>query len=131
MRALIAAAVAALTVVAGAHAASAPVLGDAVPGTAGFGRAHPSLIAAGPGPTMTVTGVHWKRWGAKRATGLGKGWYLPPSAQSVADGQSATEKVVVFDLGTCKGKRAYLKLKWYFPGHGGSVRSSHANSTCL
>ena len=64
---------------------------------------------------MTVQHVHWTHWGAKETTGVGKGWYVPDNARAQADGKIATEKVVAFDLGTCHGKRAYLKYIWYFP----------------
>lgn len=116
--------------VAPGDARSTPVLGSAFPGMVGFGQAHPVVLAAGGGPTGTVRDLYWKRWGSARATGIGKGWYRPPDSTAIADGKVATEKVVVFDLGTCKGKRAYRKMKWYFPRYGGRFNTSHTNSTC-
>lgn len=127
------AAVAALLSGAAASVASAPVpvLGNAFPDTHGFGHAHPSLLAAGPGPTVTVQHLRWTRWGAKEAVGLGQGWYVPDGAQSQSDGKLATEKVVVFDLGTCHGKRAYLKYIWYFPAYRKAPSRRHANHACI
>src|SRR3954452_15283597 len=79
--------------------APVPVLGNAFADSHGFGHAHPKLLVSGPGPTVTVQHVHWRHWGAKQATGVGKGWYVPDNAQAVSDGKVATEKVVAFHLG--------------------------------
>jgi hypothetical protein len=111
--------------------APVPVIGNAFADSHGFGHAHPSLLSSGPGATVTVQHVRWTHWGAKEATGLGQGWYVPDNAQSQADGKAATEKVVAFDLGTCHGKRAYLKYIWYFPAYRKAPSRRHANPACL
>ena len=80
---------------------------------------------------MTVQHLRWTHWGAKEATALGQGWYVPDNARSQADGKVATEKVVAFDLGTCHGKRAYLKYVWYFPAYRKPPSRRHANNACL
>ena len=130
-----AAALAVSAALAGATASAAsapvPVLGSASPDTHGFGHAHPSLLSSGPAATVTVQHLHWKHWGASEATGLGQGWYVPDNAQSQADGKLATEKVVVFDLGVCHGKRAYRKYVWYFPAYRKAPSRAHANHACL
>jgi hypothetical protein len=61
----------------------------------------------------------------------GPGLVRPHDARSQADGKVATEKVVAFDLGTCHGKRAYLKYEWYFPAYRKPPSRKHANNACL
>ena len=61
----------------------------------------------------------------------GQGWYVPDDARSQADGKVATEKTVAFDLGTCHGKRAYLKHEWYFAAYRKPASRKHANTACL
>jgi hypothetical protein len=118
-------------VTASSASAPVPVLGNAFADSHGFGHAHPKLLASGPGPTVTVQHLHWRHWGAKQATGVGKGWYVPDNAQAVSDGKVATEKVVAFHLGKCHGKRAYLKYIWYFPAYRKAPPRRDANSACL
>jgi hypothetical protein len=38
---------------------------------------------------------------------------------------------VAFDLGTCHGKRAYLKYIWYFPAYRKAPSRRHANPACI
>jgi hypothetical protein len=111
--------------------APVPVLGNAFAGSKGFGHAHPRLLSTGASPTVTVDHLHWRHWGAKRATGTGKGWYVPDDAKAVADGKVATAKVVAFRLGKCHGKRAYLKYIWYFPAYRKAPPRREANPACL
>jgi hypothetical protein len=124
----------AVTAVFGASSAAAalvPVFGDAFSGSIGYGHAHPvALSSGGNAVTTTVHGLHWKHWGAGQAVGMGTGYWLPPG-KPMSAAQPATAEVVAFDLGTCKGKRAYLKMKWFLPGHGGSLSTSHANQICV
>ena len=130
-----AAALAVSAALAGATASPAsapvPVLGSALPDTHGFGHAHPSLLSSGPAATVTVQHLRWTHWGAKEATGLGQGWYVPDNARSQADGKLATEKVVVFDLGRCHGKRAYRKYEWYLPAYRKAPSRKQANNACF
>ena len=118
-------------VTASSASAPVPVLGNAFADSHGFGHADPRRLASGPGPTVTVQHLHWRRWGTKRAVGLGKGWYVPDNAQAVSDGKVATEKVVAFHLGKCHGKRAYLKYIWYFPAYRKAPPRRDANLACL
>lgn len=129
----IATAAAVAAVCAGSSEASAPVpvLGDAFVGSLGYGHAHPvQLSSGGNAVTFMVRGLHWKHWEAKQAIGMGTGSWLPPG-KPLSAVQPATAEVVAFNLGICKGKRAYLKMKWFFPGHGGSLSTSHANRICV
>jgi hypothetical protein len=112
-------------------AAKAPVLGDGAAGPIGYGHAHPVRIGQATTLTTQVTGLRWKHWGARQATATGTGFWLPPTARSFSQAQPARADMVAFDLGTCKGTRAYLKMEWFFPGHGGRFRSSHANTICV
>lgn len=118
-------------VTASSASAPVPVLGNAFVGSQGFGHAHPRLLSTGASPTVTVEHLHWKHWGAKQATGVGKGWYVPDNAKAVADGKIATEKVVAFRLGRCHGKRAYLKYIWYFPAYRKAPPRRQANRACI
>jgi alpha-tubulin suppressor-like RCC1 family protein len=112
--------------------APAPVLGAAFFRSQGFGHARPRHISYGAAsPLYRADKVRWKHWGAPRAVGFGIGWLLSPRAKTLADGHLAREEVVAFDLGLCHGKLAYLKLKWFFPGHGGRFGNSRAQETCL
>ena len=111
--------------------APVPVIGNAFAGSHGFGHAHPSLLSTGGGATVTVQHLRWTHWGASEATGLSKGWYVPDDATAQSDGKVATEKVVAFDLGTCHGKRAYLKYIWYFPAYRKAPSRRQANPACL
>jgi hypothetical protein len=115
----------------GSASAPVPVLGNAFAGSHGFGHAHPRLLSTGASPTVTVEHLHWRHWGAKQAIGVGKGWYVPDNAKSVADGKIATEKVVAFRLGRCHGKRAYLKYIWYFPAYRKAPPRRQANPACI
>jgi hypothetical protein len=57
--------------------------------------------------------------------------YVPDNAKAQSDGKVATEKVVAFDLGTCHGKRAYLKYIWYFPAYRKAPSRRQANPACI
>jgi hypothetical protein len=104
---------------AGSASAPVPVLGSD-PGydTKGFGHAHPSLIVwGGEAVTFNLDHVRWKHWGAKQATGTGKGWLVPPG-KPISGGHIVTENLVAYDLGTCKGKRAYRRMARIVPSLG-------------
>jgi hypothetical protein len=97
-----------------------PVLGSVwAPNQQGFGLAHPSHIYAGGDPTSVVKHIHWHRWGAWRATAHRAIAFWVPQEGSVADRHFARATVVASHLGTCKGRRAYRKIEWWFPGEGG------------
>ena len=108
-----------------------PVLGHSFFRSAGFGHAHPAYISfGGADENFKMWGVHWRHWGDKRAVGFGKGWWLSSGAKSVSQGHLERQEIVAFDLGSCKGKPAYLKMKWFFPGHGQTFNNTSANQIC-
>ena len=111
--------------------APVPVLGNAFAGSHGFGHARPSLLSTGGGATVTAGHLRWTHWGAKETTALGEGYYVPDDAKAQSDGKVATLKVVAFGLGTCHGKRAYLKYIWYFPAYRKAPSRRHANPACI
>jgi hypothetical protein len=63
-------------------------------------------------------------------TGTGIGLWLPPGATTESDKQRTPVKVVAYDLGVCKGKRAYLQMDVYFPRHGGRFRPGPHDGIC-
>jgi hypothetical protein len=115
---------------AGPPPAVVPVLGDAVAGSAGFGKPHPGLVALGNDIIGHVARIHWANWGATRASGTGTGYWIP-SGKPPSDARAAPAKIVAFDLGSCHGARAYRKLEWWLPGRGGRFTARGASSVCL
>jgi len=107
-----------------------PVLGDADAGQVGFGKPYPSDVATGVIITTNVRHIHWRNWGAKRATGTGTGYWVPPG-KPFSDARAAPAVVVAYDLGSCHGQRAYLKLDMWLPSRGGRFNSRYAYPTCL
>jgi hypothetical protein len=103
-----------------ADARQTPVLG-AVFGSnqQGFGHAHPSHLYAGGDPTSIVKRIHWRHWGAAHAVAHHATAFWVPPQGPVAAGHFAKATVIASDLGSCGGRRAYRKVEWYFPGHGG------------
>jgi hypothetical protein len=126
---------AAATVGRGGRAAAAtgvPVLGTAFLGSAGFGHAHPKGLEEGQ--AFVVERITWKNWGAAQSVGLGKALYVPPG-KHFSEGVLVTAKMVAYDLGTCRGRRAYLKMDWWEPGrtkraHFASNGDGTAGSLC-
>jgi hypothetical protein len=92
------------------------------PSGVGFGQVEPAAISLGGDPTGTVTGITWQSWGGAEATGTGRSTYVGPD-QTVAQGSLEAATVVTYDLGTCKGARAYSLVTWYFPGQGQTLES--------
>ena len=108
-----------------------PVLGDALFEEVGFGHARPAQIAtSGVIDGFIAGGVHWSHWGAAQTTGTGIGLWLPPGAVSESEKRRTPVKVVAYDLGVCKGKRAYLKMDVYFPRHGGHFHRGPYQGIC-
>jgi hypothetical protein len=91
-----------------------PVLGTAFPYSVGFGHAHPKDLSVG-GEAFEVSHITWKNWGAAQSVGLGRALYVPPG-KHFSEGVLVTAKMVAYDLGTCRGRRAYLKMDWWEPG---------------
>lgn len=83
----------------------------------GFGTVAPHAVFNGGDPTGELSITSWDSWGGPTALAHGSAEYLAPG-QEVAAGTSEPATAEAFDLGTCKGKRAYLRLAWWFPQHG-------------
>lgn len=115
---------------AGPPPAALPVLGDANAGSAGFGKAHPGLVALGNDIIVHVSKIHWSDWGAKQANATGTGYWIP-AGKPASQARSAPAKVIAFDLGTCHGVRAYLKFEWWLPSRGGHFSARNAFDACL
>ena len=98
-----------------------PTLGRQwAPNQKGYGKVKPRTIDNGGDPTGLVDHVRWRRWGERRAIGSGFGYWVWPG-QGVAGGSIRTRAVVVaYDLGRCRGRRAYRKIHWFFPKYGES-----------
>jgi hypothetical protein len=96
-----------------------PVLGAAgwATGVEGFGKVRPRRIFYGGSPSGLVDNVQWTSWGGEKAEGVGVALNEAHSPDgTVAGAPSERAHVVAWQLGTCKGKPAYLKVGWYFPG---------------
>jgi hypothetical protein len=99
--------------------AAVPVLGASFAANQkGFGRVRPASIDAGGDPTGIVEAIRWQEWGGRKAIGTGRAEYLR-AGQSVAQGTFQPARIVASELGTCRGRRAYREVQWYFPAHGG------------
>ena len=83
----------------------------------GYGHVKPSKIYNGGDPTGIVEHIHWLTWGHPRAIGSGVAEYVGPH-QDVAEGTLQSARIVLFQLGSCDGRRAYDAIEWYFPQHG-------------
>lgn len=106
---------------------SVPVLGakGAFPNGRGFGQAKPRLVYLGGDPTGYVSAIAWRHWGARRAVGFGQGWC---PGQTVAAGHHCLAALHVSSLGTCRGRRAYRTLVFYFKDHGKWMFGSRWNA---
>lgn len=83
----------------------------------GYGHVKPKRIFNGGDPTGLVTYIHWLTWGQSKAIGTGMAEWVGPH-QDVAEGTPQHARIVLFQLGSCKGRRAYDAIEWYFPQHG-------------
>jgi hypothetical protein len=110
--------VAALLLPSAATASSEPILaGPWARDQEGYGHVRPSTIFNGGDPTGLVKDIEWLTWGGSKAVGVGSGFYVAPN-QITAEGHRAAAVVVLFRLGTCRGRRAYNAVQWYFPEYG-------------
>jgi hypothetical protein len=87
------------------------------PSTQGFGTVKPASVSNGGDPTGMLTDVTWTTWGGPTATGTGTGYYEAPDAP-VSQSTPQPVDIEAFDLATCAGKPAYLRVQWWFPGKG-------------
>jgi hypothetical protein len=96
-----------------------PILTGAytVPSSKGFGQVKPTTIYLGGDPTGLVCRIRWASWGGQFAVGTGTGYYIGPH-QVVAAGHQAPAVVVLYHLGSWRGRPAYTKFQWYFPQNG-------------
>ena len=95
----------------------------------GYGHVEPPVINNGGDPTGVVTAIQWTTWGGPRAVGTGRGWYVGPKSD-VAGGSYASAQIVLFHLGTCKGRAAYDAVEWYFPDHGQHFNAGNYINAC-
>ncbi len=109
---------AALLLPAVAGASSEPILaGPWAPEQEGYGHARPGTVFNGGDPTGLVKSIEWLTWGGPRAVGVGSAFFVSPD-QSTAEGHRAAAVIVAFKLGSCRGRRAYNAVQWYFPEYG-------------
>ena len=83
----------------------------------GYGHTKPTTIFNGGDSTGLVQHIQWKTWGGARAIGTGTAEWVGPR-QDVAEGTQQPARIVLFQLGSCRGRRAYDAIEWYFPQHG-------------
>lgn len=94
---------------------AAPTLGSSgLPQAEGFGEVRPPVVFLGGDPSGLVSHIHWRRWGKPKAIGQGTGWWIP-EGRGTSGGRPARARLVAWDLGTCAGRRSYLRFEWYFP----------------
>ncbi|HEX3827349.1 MAG TPA: hypothetical protein VHV82_08770 [Sporichthyaceae bacterium] len=111
-----------------AAAGAEPTLGSAGdpeqdPARRGYGTVRPVVVDNGGDPTGIVEEITWNSWGGRRALGSGTSWYDPPNTP-VAASTAAPVTIEAFDLGSCQGHPAYLKVQWWFPTHGETAESN-------
>ncbi|GAC80834.1 hypothetical protein SAMN04488550_0603 [Gordonia malaquae] len=104
------------------------VLGSMPSNGTGYGSARPTEIYAGGSPTSRITGITWSDWGGAQAVGTGTGVWREDGR--VGREQYIPATVVASDIGTCNGKRAYLKIVWYFPSKGETADAGREMKTC-
>jgi hypothetical protein len=94
------------------------VLGRAfIPVQRGYGQIRPTVVDNGGDPTGLVSAITWQTWGGQQAIGQGISDYVAEN-QIVAAGSEEPVTIVAFDLGTCRGQAAYLRVEWFYPQHG-------------
>lgn len=98
---------AALTVVAlcgTAAGASTIVLGGGDT-SAGLGKSRPTRVWLGGDASTVYFKLRWTRWGSRRAAASGRGYDVPPYADSVPI------RLLAQSRGICDGRRAYLRIR--------------------
>jgi hypothetical protein len=107
--------------------AKAPTLGVVwgPGGQRGYGRVEPTTVFNGGEPTGRVDHVRWRGWGTTRAVGIGRGWF--PRGRRQTGFRRVAVKLVASGLGTCRGRRAYTGIEFFFLVSGRYERSAHYN----
>lgn len=104
------------------------VLGSMPSNGKGYGTEKPTEVYAGGSPTSRIYDITWSSWGGDRAEGTGTGTWREDGR--VGREQYLPATVVVSDIGMCDGKRAYLKITWFFPSKGEKLGDREAMKTC-
>jgi hypothetical protein len=86
-------------------------------GQKGYGQVRPSTIYNGGDESGLAEHIKWASWGGTKAVGYGEAVYVGPG-QFEYQGKMEPATIVAFDLGSCAGHPAYLRVEWYFPQHG-------------
>jgi hypothetical protein len=84
----------------------------------------PHTVFLGGDPTGEVKSVSWRHWGSAQAIGFGQGWC---PGQSVASGHPCLAALHVYGLGSCRGRRAYNDMAFYFKMGGSWTAGSRWN----
>lgn len=81
------------------------VLGGSSDSSSGLGASRPHRVWLGGDASTTYFRLRWRSWGRASAKASGRGYAEPPYAQSVPVRMLASRR------GSCRGRRAYLRLK--------------------
>ena len=110
-----------------AERAKAPTLGVvwSPGGQRGYGHAEPTTVFNGGEPTGRVDHVRWRGWGENRTVGFGRGWF--PRGQLRPGFRRVRVKLVASGLGTCRGRRAYTGIEFFFLVSGRYERGARYN----
>jgi hypothetical protein len=110
--------------------AQVPILaGSRDPAQRGYGHVKPSKIFNGGDPTGLIYDIKWKTWGGAQAIGTGTAEYVGPH-EDVAEGTQMSARVVLFQLGRCRHRRAYDAIEWYFPELGEHFKPHQYINAC-
>ena len=74
--------------------------------------------------------IHWSAWGSSQAVGAGEAEYDWPGTAVAANPIASGARIVAFHLGTCRGRRSYNALEWYFPKYGEVFNPHQYIDTC-
>jgi hypothetical protein len=81
----------------------------------GYGTVRPVKVFNGGDPTGLVDHIRWTNWGKPMAVGYGEAEFVWPGTAVADNGPTKGARVVAFHLRTCRGRRAYTAIEWYFP----------------
>lgn len=94
-------------------------------GQKGYGRVEPTTVFNGGEPTGMVDRLRWRGWGSIRAVGIGRGWY--PRGSREPGFRRVRVRLVASGLGTCRGRRAYTGIQFFFLVSGRYERGARYN----